>query len=92
LALPAAESPSTKYISDSAGFLDWQSASFPGRDAPSNAPLRMIASLAALAAKRARAANNIFQLWLWHRSDFLQIDIQTFFYGCLNNRLYLGIT
>ena len=37
-AKPPAESPSTIYISDSSGFLERQSANFPGKAKPSKAP------------------------------------------------------
>src|ERR1700743_1724820 len=40
LALPPAESPSTMKISHLEGSRSWQSASLPGREAPSSAPLR----------------------------------------------------
>src|SRR5204862_6958208 len=50
---PPAESPSTIYSSQSAGFLLEQSANLPGKVPPSRAPLRITASLAALAARLA---------------------------------------
>ena len=53
---PPAESPSTIYISEIDASLLWQSASFPGRDAPSRAPFRSTASFAARAASLAFAA------------------------------------
>ena len=54
---PPAESPSTIYNSHSDGSLLEQSANFPGKLAPSSAPLRITLSRAARAALRARAAN-----------------------------------
>ena len=57
LAEPPAESPSTMYSSESAGFLLEQSANLPGKPEPSNTPLRIMLSRAARAALRARAAN-----------------------------------
>ena len=60
LAEPPAESPSTMKISESAGSPSWQSASLPGRPAPSSAPLRRTSSRALRAASRARAASTIF--------------------------------
>ena len=59
LAEPPAESPSTRYSSDSAGSRSWQSASLPGRPARSSAPLRRVISRARRAASRARAASII---------------------------------
>ena len=57
LAEPPAESPSTTKISHSSGFVDWQSASLPGRPPPPSRPLRLRASSRALrAAIRAYAA------------------------------------
>ena len=57
LAEPPAESPSTTKISHSSGFVDWQSASLPGRPPPPSRPLRLRASSRALrAATRAYAA------------------------------------
>ena len=56
LAEPPAESPSTMYISVKAGSRSWQSASLPGSDALSKAVLRLVASLAFLAASLARWA------------------------------------
>ena len=46
------------YSSESAGLLLEQSANLPGKLMPSSAPLRITLSRAALAALRARAANN----------------------------------
>jgi len=60
LALPPAESPSTRKISLSAGSFSWQSASFPGSPAMSSAPLRRVSSRALRAASRARAASTTF--------------------------------
>ncbi len=54
---PPAESPSTINNSEISGSFDWQSAKVPGRVAPSRAPFLITASLAARAAKRARAAS-----------------------------------
>ena len=59
LAEPPAESPSTKYNSDSAGSFSWQSASLPGKPKPSITPLRRVSSRALRAASRARAASTI---------------------------------
>ncbi len=59
LAEPPAESPSTRYNSDSAGSFSWQSASLPGKPAISSAPLRRVISRALRAASRARAASII---------------------------------
>ena len=56
---PPAESPSTINISHFLGSLSEQSANFPGRAATDKAVLR-VASLAFLAALRARAANTAF--------------------------------
>src|SRR6185503_16939860 len=53
LAEPPAESPSTMNSSLRAGSRSWQSASLPGRDNPSRAPLRMTRSRALRAAARA---------------------------------------
>lgn len=47
---------------DSCGCRDVQSASFPGRVSPSNAPLRNTVSLAALAAMRALAVSRTFSM------------------------------
>ena len=60
LALPPAESPSTRNSSDLAGSRSWQSASLPGREATSSAPLRRVSSRALRAASRAAAASTIF--------------------------------
>ena len=62
LAEPPAESPSTMYSSLRAGSRSWQSASLPGRDRPSSAPLRMTRSRALRAASRARAAVRHFSM------------------------------
>ena len=64
LAEPPAESPSTKNISHLAGSFSWQSASFPGSPAMSNAPLRLVISLAFLAASLALAESSIFEIML----------------------------
>ena len=53
---PPAESPSTKKISLSSGFLLEQSANLPGKLETSNADLRRVTSRAFLAATRAREA------------------------------------
>src|SRR5918911_1380775 len=55
LAEPPAESPSTKKISQNFGSRSWQSASLPGSDAESSAPLRRVSSRALRAASLARA-------------------------------------
>ena len=52
LAEPPAESPSTMYSSHSAGSFSWQSASLPGRPAPSSTLLRRVISRALRAASR----------------------------------------
>ena len=52
-AVPPAESPSTRYNSQFAGFLSEQSASLPGREPPSIAFLRMMSSRALRAASLA---------------------------------------
>ena len=57
LAEPPAESPSTRNSSDLAGSRSWQSASLPGREATSSAPLRRVSSRALRAASRAAAAS-----------------------------------
>ena len=59
LAEPPAESPSTRYNSESAGSFSWQSANLPGRPMPSSTPLRRVSSRALRAASRARAASII---------------------------------
>ena len=60
LALPPAESPSTMKISEKAGSFSWQSASLPGSELESRAPLRRTSSRALRAASRARADSTIF--------------------------------
>ena len=57
LAEPPAESPSTMKSSESAGSRSWQSASLPGSEAMSSAPLRRVSSRALRAASRAAAAS-----------------------------------
>ena len=57
LAEPPAESPSTMNSSDSAGSRSWQSASLPGSELMSSAPLRRVSSRALRAASRAAAAS-----------------------------------
>src|SRR6266436_1979996 len=57
LAEPPAESPSTMNSSDLAGSRSWQSASLPGSEAMSSAPLRRVSSRALRAASRAAAAS-----------------------------------
>ena len=57
LAEPPAESPSTMNSSDFAGSRSWQSASLPGSDEMSSAPLRRVSSRALRAASRAAAAS-----------------------------------
>ena len=64
LAEPPAESPSTMKISDKAGSRFWQSASFPGSEARSSAPLRRVSSRALRAASRARAASTTLLMTL----------------------------
>ncbi len=59
LAEPPAESPSTMKSSERAGSASWQSASLPGRPAPSSAPFLLTSSRARRAASRARAASMI---------------------------------
>ena len=68
MAEPPAESPSTIYISDSAGSFSWQSANFPGKPATSKTPFLLVISLAFLAASLAKAASDIF----------VKIDIASF--------------
>jgi hypothetical protein len=62
LADPPAESHSTIYNSDLEGSLDEQSANLPGRVIHSNAHLRIIVSLAFLAANLARDARSDFSI------------------------------
>ncbi|MNE47907.1 hypothetical protein D3C80_1423360 [compost metagenome] len=57
LAEPPAESPSTRKSSDLAGSRSEQSASLPGKEAISSAPLRRVSSRALRAASRANAAS-----------------------------------
>ena len=57
LAEPPAESPSTMNSSESAGSRSWQSASLPGSELTSSAPLRRVSSRALRAASRAAAAS-----------------------------------
>src|SRR5471032_1710921 len=57
LAEPPAESPSTMKSSESAGSRSWQSASLPGNELTSSAPLRRVSSRALRAASRAAAAS-----------------------------------
>ena len=71
LALPPAESPSTRKISQFAGSLSEQSESLPGRAADSSGLLRRAASLALRAASRAR----------WERMDFYAATIKESFTG-----------
>jgi hypothetical protein len=59
---PQAESPSTIYNSDFTGSFEEQSANFPGRVIPSNAPFLITVSLAALAANLAFAARRTFSI------------------------------
>ena len=56
MAEPPAELPSTMNSSDSSASRDEQSASLPGRPAPSRADLRRVSSRAWRAARRARDA------------------------------------
>src|SRR5665648_22825 len=56
LALPPAESPSTRNISDRTGSFSEQSASLPGSAIPSSTPFLLVNSLAFLAASLALAA------------------------------------
>ena len=60
LAVPPAESPSTRKISVRVGSRSEQSASFPGIEAESKTLLRRIISRALRAASRARAASTAF--------------------------------
>src|SRR5437764_279780 len=60
LAEPPAESPSTMNSSESAGSRSWQSASLPGNELTSSAPLRRVSSRALRAASRAAAASTTF--------------------------------
>ena len=60
LADPPADSPSTRYSSDSSGLREEQSASFPGSVSPSRIPFRNTVCRAALAAFRAFAASSDF--------------------------------
>ena len=60
LAEPPAESPSTRYSSHSSGFVDWQSASFPGSAPESNMLFRRARSRAFRAASRVRAVEMHF--------------------------------
>jgi hypothetical protein len=60
LALPPALSPSTMKSSEKAGSFSWQSASLPGSDEESSAPLRRTSSRALRAASLARADSTIF--------------------------------
>src|SRR5579885_1401564 len=57
LAEPPAESPSTMNNSALAGSRSWQSASLPGNEETSSAPLRRVSSRALRAASRAAAAS-----------------------------------
>ena len=57
LAVPPADSPSTRNNSQRVGSRSEQSASLPGRPPPSSAPLRRVRSRALRAASRARAAS-----------------------------------
>ncbi len=57
LAVPPADSPSTRNISQRLGSRSEQSASLPGSPPPSSAPLRRVRSRALRAASRARAAS-----------------------------------
>src|SRR5581483_11367891 len=57
LAVPPADSPSTRNSSQRPGSRSEQSASLPGRPPPSSAPLRRVRSRALRAASRARAAS-----------------------------------
>ena len=68
LAEPPAELPSTMKSSDSRGSREEQSASLPGRPAPSSADLRRVRSRAPCAASRARAACiDFWTIWLASR-------------------------
>ena len=60
LAEPPADSPSTMNSSLFAGSRSWQSASLPGSDDSSSAPLRCTISRALRAASRARDASSAF--------------------------------
>ena len=69
LAEPPAESPSTRNSSERAGSRSWQSASLPGSEAMSSAPLRRVSSRALRAASRAAAASTTLATILRPRSD-----------------------
>ncbi len=59
---PPADSPSTMKISDSSGFLEIQSANFPGKAKPSKIPFLKTVSFAILAALLALAARTQFSI------------------------------
>ncbi len=67
---PPAESPSTINSSEKAGSFSWQSANLPGRPAISNAPFRLVISLAFLAASLALAASIILLAILFASAGF----------------------
>ena len=72
LAEPPAESPSTSRISHFDGSRSWQSASLPGSDATSSAPLRRVSSRALRAASRAAAASTTLPTTSWPRRMLLE--------------------
>ena len=67
LAEPPAESPSTRNSSHCSGSRSWQSASLPGSEPESSAPLRRVSSRALRAASRARAASTLLSTILLGR-------------------------
>ena len=69
LAEPPAESPSTRKSSESAGSRSWQSASLPGSEAMSSAPLRRVRSRALRAASRAAAASTTLPTMIFASPD-----------------------
>ena len=62
LAVPPAESPSTRNTSEKAGSRSEQSANLPGIEAPSSTPFRRMTSRAFRAASRASAACILFRI------------------------------
>ena len=67
---PPAESPSTRNISVLSGSRIEQSASLPGKDAPSSKPFLRVSSLAFRAASRARPASTILSITRLATSGF----------------------
>ena len=79
LAVPPADSPSTRNSSQRSGCLSEQSASLPGRPPPSSAPLRRVRSRALRAASRARAASMaLLMIFRADRRVLLEVCAQTF--------------